>query len=91
MNDLPRFQRIVKMIAFHPFDSAENALENINAITEHEITDDLKVLSTAFSFSNVVFMSIVCIYQTFLDSNVPKGKKANKFPLGVVSAQHHAD
>lgn len=43
MNDLSRFQRIVKMIAFHPFDSAENALENINAITEHEITDDLKV------------------------------------------------
>ena len=31
------------MVAFHPFESAENALENINAITEHEITDDLKV------------------------------------------------
>jgi nucleolar protein 56 len=43
INDLPRFQKIVKMVAFHPFDSAENALENINAITEHEITSDLKV------------------------------------------------
>lgn len=42
MNDLPRFQKIVKMIAFHPFDSAENALENINAISEHELTGDLK-------------------------------------------------
>eukprot|EP01034_Spumella_vulgaris_P032938 gene32938-40657_t len=37
------------MVAFHPFDSAENALENINAITEHEITADLK----AFLDSNV--------------------------------------
>lgn len=63
INDLSRFQRIVKMVAFHPFDSAENALENINAITEHEMTDDLKA---------------------FLDSNVPKGKKSGKFPLGVI-------
>ena len=39
---MSRFQRVVKMVAFHPFDTAENALENINAITEHEITDDLK-------------------------------------------------
>lgn len=43
ITDLSRFQRIVKMVAFQPFDSAENALENINAITEHEVTDDLKV------------------------------------------------
>ncbi len=40
--DLARFQRICKMVAFHPFDTAENALENINAITEHEVTPDLK-------------------------------------------------
>jgi hypothetical protein len=31
------------MVAFHPFDSAENALENILAITEHEMTSDLRV------------------------------------------------
>ncbi|KAJ1425787.1 hypothetical protein B484DRAFT_88384 [Ochromonadaceae sp. CCMP2298] len=30
------------MVAFHPFESAESALENINAITDHEMTDDLK-------------------------------------------------
>jgi len=40
--DLSRFQRVCKMIAFHPFDTAENALENINAISENEMTDDLK-------------------------------------------------
>lgn len=43
MTDLARFQRVVKMIAFHPFDTAENALENMNAITEHEVTPDLRV------------------------------------------------
>jgi len=32
-NDLSRFQRVCKMVAFQPFDTAENALENINAIT----------------------------------------------------------
>lgn len=42
MNDLSRFQRIVKMVGFLPFDTAENALENMNAITEHEVTTDLK-------------------------------------------------
>lgn len=47
VNDLAKFQRIVKMIAFHPFDSAENALENINAVTEHEMTADLRVMIAA--------------------------------------------
>jgi len=46
-NDLSRFQRICKMVAFHPFDTAENALENINAISEHEMTEDLKSFLTA--------------------------------------------
>ena len=64
MTDLARFQRVVKMLAFHPFSTAENALENINAITEHELTDDLR---------------------NFLESNLSKGKKASKYPLGVVS------
>lgn len=63
MSDLSKFQRIVKMTAFHPFDTAENALENINAITEHEVTEDLK---------------------NFLETNLPKSKKASRFPLGVI-------
>ena len=53
MSDFSRFQRVVKMTAFSPFDTAEEALENINAVTEHEMTDVLKVrlanLSTWFS------------------------------------------
>mmetsp|Transcript_3153 Transcript_3153/g.4885 ORF Transcript_3153/g.4885 Transcript_3153/m.4885 type:complete len:523 (+) Transcript_3153:51-1619(+) len=63
MTDLSRFQRIVKMTAFTPFLTAENALENINAISEHEISDELR---------------------SFLESNLPKGKKATKHPLGVI-------
>ena len=43
MTDLSRFQRVVKMTAFSPFLTAEDALENINAISEHELSDDLRV------------------------------------------------
>lgn len=58
MNDLSRFQRIVKMVGFLPFDTAENALENMNAITEHEVTTDLKVHkiltnNSSFSYENL--------------------------------------
>lgn len=41
--DYQRFQKVVRMLAFHPFDSAENALENMNAVSEHELTEDLRV------------------------------------------------
>ena len=44
LTDLARFQRVVKMVGFLPFTTAENALENMNSITEHELSDDLKVL-----------------------------------------------
>ena len=47
INDLQRFGRTVKLKAFQPFTTAENALENMNAISEHMCTDDLKVRSVA--------------------------------------------
>lgn len=62
-SDFSKFQRVVKMTGFVPFETAEHALENINAITEHEVTDDLKA---------------------FLESNLSKGKKSTKSPLGVI-------
>ena len=61
--ELNKFQRSVKMVAFQPFTTAENALINMNAITEHEMTEDLK---------------------NFLESNLSKGKKSTKQPLGVI-------
>ena len=44
------------MIAFHPFDSAENALENINSITEHELTEDLRVIKFITFNDNLLYI-----------------------------------
>jgi nucleolar protein 56 len=52
MMDFSKFQKMVKMIGFHPFDTAENALENMNAITEHELTDELKVINLHHQFDD---------------------------------------
>jgi len=40
--ELNRFSKIVKLKAFMPFTSAENALENINSVSEGEMTPLLK-------------------------------------------------
>ncbi|OQR97900.1 nucleolar protein Nop56 [Achlya hypogyna] len=42
VQDLAKFGAAVKLKAFAPFASAESALENINAISEGLVTDDLK-------------------------------------------------
>ncbi|DBA03454.1 TPA: hypothetical protein N0F65_002862 [Lagenidium giganteum] len=42
VTDLAKFGRLVKLKAFQPFTSAENALENINNISEGLLGDDLK-------------------------------------------------
>jgi len=39
---MERFGKVVKLTAFKPFSSAANALEQINAISEAQLTDDLK-------------------------------------------------
>lgn len=41
VTQLERFSRAVKLKAFQPFASAEDALENINAVSEHACTDGL--------------------------------------------------
>lgn len=47
MTDFARFQRIVKMTAFSPFSTAENALENINSVSEHDVSPDLSAFLEA--------------------------------------------
>jgi nucleolar protein 56 len=42
VTDLQRFSRTVKLKAFQPFTSAENALENMNAVSEQIVTQDLQ-------------------------------------------------
>lgn len=47
VQDFSRFQRVVKLSAFSPFESAESALENMTAVTEHELSADLRVSGEA--------------------------------------------
>ena len=42
VKDVGKFQSIVKLTAFSPFKSGVNALENINAISEGIVHEDLK-------------------------------------------------
>lgn len=39
---MERFGKLAKLVAFKPFASAASALEQINAVSEAQITDDLK-------------------------------------------------
>lgn len=41
VTDLDRFSRAIKLKAFQPFESAEDALSSINAVSEHSCTDGL--------------------------------------------------
>lgn len=41
--DVSKFSQVVNLIGFFPFKTAENALENINAISEGIVTPDLKL------------------------------------------------
>lgn len=39
---MTRFGKVVKLVAFKPFTSAANALEQVNAVSESQLTDDLR-------------------------------------------------
>lgn len=43
VNDINKFQSVVKLVAFSPFKSGTNALDNINSISEGVIHEDLRV------------------------------------------------
>ena len=43
VTDMERFGRAVKLKAFQPFESAQDALENANAVSEHAMTDTLRI------------------------------------------------
>ena len=46
VNDLERFSKQVKLEAFSPFTTAEEALENINMIKDGKVTPMLKTFLT---------------------------------------------
>ena len=41
-SNLERFGKVIKLVAFKPFTSAADALEQINAVSESQLTDELK-------------------------------------------------
>jgi len=43
VNDVSKFQSVVNLIGFFPFKTAGDALNNINAVSEGLVTDDLKL------------------------------------------------
>lgn len=68
VTSLSRFSRAIKLHAFQPFDNAQEALENANAISEHAMTSVLKV----FLEMNLPKIS------------AKKGKEKATFSLGVI-------
>jgi nucleolar protein 56 len=66
VSDMGKFSRTIQFKAFKPFESAENALENINCISEGVLTDDLK---------NFLEMNLP-------KASVKDGKKKYKYKLG---------
>ncbi|KAM5192387.1 nucleolar protein 56 [Mantella aurantiaca] len=44
LQNIGKFSTIVKLVAFSPFKSAQSALENVNAISEGVVHEDLKLL-----------------------------------------------
>lgn len=89
VSDLTRFGQIVKLTAFHPSQTALDALNQINTVSEGTIL----VFSFAcksrnkklafLSFHSLGFMSEE--FRSFLDLNLPKVKEGEepKFSLGV--------
>lgn len=45
VTDLTRFNAVVKLVAFSPFKSGTNALDNINSISEGMMKPDEQVLN----------------------------------------------
>jgi len=43
VSDVSKFSQVVSLIGFFPFKTAGNALENINAVSEGVVTEDLKL------------------------------------------------
>ena len=56
--DLTRFGKVVKLQAFAPFKNAAHALDEMNAISEAVLTDDLQ----NFLEANLPKVQISCIY-----------------------------
>jgi len=58
--DLSKFNSVVSLVGFYPFKTAGDALNNINAVSEGVITDDLKLfLDTNVPKDNGVVLGVI--------------------------------
>jgi nucleolar protein 56 len=58
VGELARFSKMVKLKAFAPFASAEDALANMNAVSEHQVSVSLPSLLSCLYFSVRVSSSV---------------------------------
>ncbi|RWS29899.1 nucleolar protein 56-like isoform X1 [Leptotrombidium deliense] len=65
-NEFVKFKGLVDFVAFQPFKSGPNALDNVNCVSEGVLHEDLSL---------------------FLETNLPKVSKKNKFVLGVADGK----
>lgn len=73
VSDMNRFGRVVKLIAFVPFQSAADALEQVNAVSEAQLTQQLK------DFLELNLPKV--------KKDKEQGKKKRKFQLGVAESK----
>ena len=83
VTDLSRFNSIVNLVAFSPFKTGTNALDNINSISEGKSVFSLYI-SMCFILNFFAFVGVLHEdLRVFLESNFPKSSKKEKAVLGV--------
>jgi nucleolar protein 56 len=86
--DFKRFSKIVKLTAFQPFASAEEALENCNDISEGNSSTYYEIENRKeFSFSYFFVYSVGILnpkLKHFLELNFPRSKKERMAGLHVL-------
>ncbi len=64
--DLSKFATVVKLVAFHPFQSGVNALDNINAVSEGDYHPYLIEEKNPNNFDSFVKVWFTMIFEHFL-------------------------
>ena len=88
VTELARFGKVVKLLTFKPFGSAAGALEQVNAISENQLTDELKnVLELTLPKVNPRFATVLhsaCRVSTFnvLLGSLCRSRRAAASPTG---------
>ena len=74
MTDYSKFASVVSLVAFHPFKTAQAALENLNSITEGIVPDDLHAFITQVGLKGITLGVIENKLAAALTEAFPKMK-----------------